>query len=164
MGYSFGVLGFYVFTGKDPKRTNHDEIRQYYREKVHEDFRFKFIGQCVEMEAKNRISSSTLVLCMQMKMEQADFDQMRFDLMAYNQAPAEMDSVHLSFFACVEQGDIKKASKIYRKMNKQNIWCKIFSKKRQQVLDNNARSANGLTVIEVAMVEWLLKSGFVCEG
>merc|ERR1712151_561485 len=128
----------YVFTGKDPKLTNHDEIRQYYREKVHEDFRFKFIGQCVEIEAKNRISSSTLVLCLQMKMEQAD---------------------------------IKKASKIYRKMNKQNIWSNIFSKKSKQILDNNARNANGLTVIELAMegshwdmAEWLLKSGFVCEG
>merc|ERR1712151_549696 len=61
------------------------------------------------------------------------------------------------FFKFVEQGNVDEASKLFAD--------------NEQVLDKNARNAYGLTVIEVAMegshwdmVEWLLDSGFVCEG
>merc|ERR1712151_224038 len=61
------------------------------------------------------------------------------------------------FFKIVERGNVDEVSKLFAD--------------NKQVLDTNARNANGLTVIEIAMkgshwdmVEWLLDSGFVCEG
>ena len=42
--YSFGVLGFFVFTLKDPAKTSHDDIRSYFNEKVSEDFRFQLFA------------------------------------------------------------------------------------------------------------------------
>merc|ERR1712151_1102571 len=77
------------------------------------------------------------------------------------------ETLQEKFFAYVEQGDVRQASKFYRKHKKPFL----FANQNKTYLDKNARNANGLTAIEVAvmrydgdMLEWLLDRGFKCEG
>merc|ERR1712151_115017 len=179
--YSFGLVGSFVFEAKDPPEDNHDEVRRYFHEKKCVDLRFEYIGQCLDKEVSKRISSYKLSMLMTEFRAKAEYKPPNINPLLDNQylrSDAKPDSgspntytnvnkINLDafskyfaeddFFKFVEQGNVDEASKLFAD--------------NKQVLDKNARNANGLTVIEVAMegshwdmVEWLLDSGFVCEG
>ena len=74
------------------------------------------------------------------------------------------NSASLKFFACVEGGEIEKASEFYKKNKKPKYF---FWKNKKEYIDKGARNAAGLTFIQVAtkrknwkMVEWLMDNGF----
>merc|ERR1712151_445564 len=166
---------------KDPPENNHDEVRRYFNKKKSVDLRFEYIGQCLDKEVSKRISSYKLSMLMTEFRAKAEYRPPNTNLLLDNQnlrSDAEPDSgspntsanvnkidldalskyfAEDDFFKFVEQGNVDEASKLFAD--------------NEQVLDKNARNANGLTVIELAMegshwdmVEWLLDSGFVCEG
>lgn len=154
------------------------------------DLRFEFIGQCLEEEVSKRISSYKLSILLHLKLE--DLKELVFGAKAEYRPPnttptlnnqnlssdtkpdsgspntyTNVNKINLEalskyfaeddFFKFVEQGNVDEASKLFED--------------NKQVLDKNARNANGLTVIELAMkgshwdiVKWLLDSGFVREG
>merc|ERR1712151_953429 len=179
--YSFGLVGSFVFEAKDPPEDNHDEVRRYFHEKKCVDLRFEYIGQCLDKEVSKRISSYKLSMLMTEFRAKAEYKPPNTNPLLNNQnlnsdakpdsgspnTSANVNKINLDafskyfaeddFFKFVEQGNVDEASKLFAD--------------NKQVLDKNARNANGLTVIEVAMkgshwdmVEWLLDSGFVCEG
>lgn len=60
--YSFGAIGFYVFFRENPANVKRTEMRFRLQDNTTLDIRFSFIGQCLEKEVKNRISSRTLAM------------------------------------------------------------------------------------------------------